>query len=58
MLYQAKKSHAEGPGVLNAPEACRKFGPVLQRLELALGEGIVVRDVRPAVRLGHAQVTE
>ena len=36
---------AEGPGLLDDPEALRKLGPVLERLELRLGERVIVGDV-------------
>ena len=36
-------------------EAVWEVGPVLQRLELALGEGVVVADMGSAVGLGHAK---
>ena len=47
---------AVGAGVLDRAEARREVRPVLQRLELRLGERVVVGDVRPAVGLGDAQV--
>jgi hypothetical protein len=36
------------PGVLDGSEAFGKVGAVLERLEVRLGERIVVRDMRPA----------
>ncbi len=36
-------------------EAVWEVGPVLQRLELALGEGVVVTDMGSAMGLGHAK---
>ena len=38
---------AELASVLDAAEAYGERGPVLQRLELCLGEGVVVGGVRP-----------
>ena len=58
VLYQAKKCLAVGAGVLDAAEALREVGAVLERLELRLGVGVVVGDVRPAVGLGDAQIGE
>src|SRR5258707_14701084 len=49
---------AEAPSILERAEAVRKIRAVLHRLELALREGVVVRDVRPAVCLGDSQVSE
>jgi uncharacterized protein (DUF1499 family) len=42
--------------VLKAPEVTRELRPVLERLELRLAEGVVVRYVRAAVCLGDAEV--
>jgi len=42
--------------VLEGAEAVREVGPVLHRLELRLGEQVVVRDVRPRVGLGDAEI--
>jgi len=44
---------AELQGVSEAAEAVGEFRPVLQRLELALGERVVVRDVGAAVGPGR-----
>ena len=41
---------AENLGVLVRPEPSREVRPVLEGLELRLGEGVVVGDVRAAVR--------
>ena len=49
---------AERAGVFDAAETAWKLGPVFERLELTLRKGIVVRDVRPAVRFRHAQVAQ
>lgn len=44
--------------IVQAAEPRRELGPVLHGLELRFGVGIVVRDVRPRVRLGHAQIRQ
>ena len=49
---------AERARVLDALEAFRELRPVLERLELRFGVGVVVGDVRPAVGLGDAQIGE
>jgi len=51
----AEEAVAERTGVLDAAEPLREVWPVLQGLELCLGEGLVVRAVRPGVALGHAR---
>ena len=55
-VIPGEKLLAEGARVLDGSEALGKSRPVLEGLELALGVGIVVGDVRSAVGLGHAQV--
>ena len=45
-------------GMLEALEAFGEFGPVLQRLELHLREGIVVGDPRTREARCHTQVDE
>ena len=55
LVVPAKEPAAEVESVVVAGEAVWEVGPVLQRLELALGEGVVVTDVRSAVGLGHAK---
>ena len=62
---------AEGARIFERSEAVRELRPVLdypadkdlsagtpvlERLELAVGVGIVVGDMRTAVGLGHAQI--
>jgi hypothetical protein len=42
--------------IRQAAELGRKVGPIFQRLELCLRIRIVVRDVRPRMGLGYAQV--
>jgi hypothetical protein len=55
VVVPGEESSAEAQGVVVASEAVRELGTVLHGLELAFRKGIVVGDVRPAVRLGHAQ---
>src|SRR5438552_4078047 len=43
-------------GILDRAEPVREVGPVLERFELRLREGIVVRDVRAGVGLRHAEI--
>ncbi len=43
---------AMAAGILDAAEGDREIGPVLQRFELRLGIGVVVRDIGPAMGLG------
>jgi len=50
LVVPAKKTLTESTTVLNAPEAVRELRPILQGSELALGKGIVIRDVRPTMR--------
>lgn len=45
-------------GRADVVETAREVGTVLERLELRLGERVVVGDVRPRVALRHAQVGE
>jgi hypothetical protein len=40
----------------HAAEASRELRPILQRAELAFRVGIVIGDVRTAVRSGYTQV--
>ena len=43
-------------GLVQAPKASREIWSILRRFELRLGIGIVIRHVRAAVGLGHAQI--
>src|SRR3978361_848119 len=47
---------AEGLGILDAAEPAGKARLVLQGLEVAFGERVVVRGVRPVVRAGDAEI--
>ena len=49
VVLPMKELRAEVQAVFVAGEAVRELGPVLQCLELALRERVVVGDVRPAV---------
>ena len=46
----------EQASIFDGAETTRELGAILQRLELRLGVGIVVRDVRSGVSLGHAEI--
>jgi hypothetical protein len=49
---------AEAARVLDRSEALGKLGAVLHRLELRLGEGVVVRHVGPRMGFGDREVGE
>ena len=53
-----KKTLTESATVLDAPKAVRELRPIFQGSELALGKGIVVRHVRPAMRFRDTQIGE
>ena len=53
-----KKTLTESTTVLDAPKAVRELRPIFQGSELALGKGIVVRDVRPTMRFRDTQIGE
>ena len=57
-VIPVKKSLAESTTVLDAPKAIPELRPILEGAELTLGIRIVVRDVRPTMRLGNAQIGE
>jgi hypothetical protein len=56
VVVPVEERAAVGAAVLGGSEALGKVGPVLERLELGLGEWVVVRDVRPRVALRDAEV--
>ena len=56
LVMPAEEPAAEVESVVVAGEAVWEVGPVLQRLELALGEGVVVADMGSAVGLRSRQV--
>lgn len=47
---------AEGPGILDAAEAVGEFRLVFQRLDMSLGERVVVGGLGSAVRFGDVEV--
>ena len=55
-VVPTKEPLREGPAVLDAPEAIRELRSILHGAELTFRIRIVVRDVRPAMRLGDAQI--
>lgn len=55
-VVPVEKVLAETASVLMRAEAVGEAGPVLERLEVALGERVVVRDVGTRVRLRDAQI--
>ena len=52
IVIPREKELAVSPGGLDRGETTREVWAVFQRLELGLAKGVVVRDVRAAVRLG------
>ena len=57
-VVPSEECSAVGACVVEAAEAGGKVGAVFQGLELSLGEGVVVGDVRPAVALDDIEVDE
>ena len=57
-VVPAKEIRAVRSCVFEGAEALRKIRPVLERLELGLRVRIIVRDVRPRVRLRHTEIGE
>jgi hypothetical protein len=55
-LYQSKKGPQWARLCSAEPKRSGKVWPVLERLELRLGERVVIRDVRPRVALRDAEV--
>src|SRR5437879_167455 len=58
LVVPAEEAAAEGAGVLDRADPGREVRAVLERLELRLGVGVVVRAARARVALGDAQVGE
>ena len=56
LVMPAEEPAAEVEAVVLTGEAVWEVGPVLKRLELALGEWVVVTDMGSAVGLGSGQV--
>src|SRR5664280_3832818 len=57
-VIPAKKVLTEGACVLDRAETIGKLRPVLEGFELTFRVGIVIRDMRPTVRLGDSQVRQ
>jgi len=55
-VVPVEEGTAVGTAVLRGAEALGKVGPVLERLELRLGERVVVRDAWSRVALRDAEV--
>src|SRR5665811_1695267 len=55
-VIPAKKVLTEGTCVLDRAETIGKLRSVLKGFELTFRVGIVIRDMRPTVRLGDSQV--
>ena len=58
LVVPVEELTAEASGVLDAAEAFREARLILQGLEVALGERIVVGRVRPVVRAGDTEIGE
>ena len=58
LVVPAKIVAGETPGILDAAEALGELRLVLEVFELALGERVVVRGMRPAVRACDAKICE
>jgi len=58
VVVPAEELAAEAAGVLDGVEPLGKDRPVLQRLELRLAVGVVVRGLRSRMRLRDVQVGE
>jgi len=58
LVVPIEEAAAETPGVLDATEAFREPRLIFQRLEVALGERVIVRGVRAIMRTGDAEVAE
>ena len=50
LVVPIEEAAAEAPGILDATEAFREPRLILQRLEVALGERVVIGDVRAIMR--------
>ena len=57
MVVPGKERLAKIPRVFDGSETIWKLGPVLEGFELALRVRIIVRDMGPAMSLGHAQIS-
>ena len=57
-VVPGKEALAEGARILNRAEAFGKLRAVLQGFELAFPERIVIGDMRAAVSLGDARISQ
>lgn len=57
-VVPGKKRLTVRPCILNASKAFGELRAVLHRLELGLGERVVIRDMGAAVALGHLQIQQ
>ena len=53
VVVRGEEHLALGTGFFDSAEALREARPVFERLELRLGERVVVADIGMAVGLGH-----
>ena len=58
LVVPREKPLAMASGILDATEAVREIRPVLQRFELRLGIGVVVRDIGPTMGFGDIQIDQ
>jgi len=58
VVIPSEKSGTVGMGVFEAAEAIGEVGSVLEGPELRFTERIVITDMGPAERFGHAQVCQ
>ena len=58
LVVPIEETAAEAPGILDATEAFRKSRLIFQRLEVALGERVIVRGVWAIMRSDDAEVAE
>ena len=58
LIVPIEECAAEASGVLDAAEPFRETLLIFQRFEVAFGEWIVVRRVRPIMRAGDAQIRQ
>src|SRR5713226_10076400 len=56
VVVPPKKTLTESTTVLDAPKAVRELRSIFQGSELALGIGIVIRDVRPTMGFRDTQI--
>ena len=56
LVVPGEEAAAEGPGILDAAEPFGELRLVFQGFEMRLREGVVVRGMRPAMRLGDPEV--